>query len=87
MPPGRTLPGVGSAVEQMAQKVAQLQKAATRDEVIAVLLDYAGFLASRVGLFVVQKGQLVCLDGRGPDHVGRMPSHRLLDGGRLQVLG
>ena len=36
---------------------------------VNVLLDYASQLAARVGLFVVQQGQLTCLDGRGPDHV------------------
>lgn len=49
--------------------VSRLQGAQSRDEVVAVLLDYASQLAARVGLFVVQQGQLTCLDGRGPDHV------------------
>lgn len=67
---GSTLPGVGGAPDQsLLAPVARLRAAATRDEVVAVLLDYASLLAARVGLFVVQKGQLVCLDGRGPDHV------------------
>jgi hypothetical protein len=78
-PPGTTLPGVGGKVpgptgttgvdESLLAPVARLRAASNRDEVIAVLLDYASKLAARVGLFVVQKGQLVCLDGRGPDHV------------------
>lgn len=68
-PPGTTLPGLGSPAEELLAPVARLRAAQGRDEVIAVLLDYASLLAARVGLFVVQKGQLVCLDGRGPDHV------------------
>jgi hypothetical protein len=64
-----TLPGMGSPAEELLAPVARLRAAANRDEVVAVLLDYASLLAARVGLFVVQKGQLCCLDGRGPDHV------------------
>lgn len=69
-PTGSTLPGLGSApAGELLAPVARLRAAADRDEIVTVLLDYASRLAARVGLFVVQKGQLACLDGRGPDHV------------------
>lgn len=66
--PHSTLPGLGGQSELVAP-VAQLRAAGTRDEIVKVLLDYASGFAARVGLFVVQRGQLSCVDGRGPDDV------------------
>jgi hypothetical protein len=68
-PAASTLPGLGTPAEELLAPVARLRAAQSRDEVVEILLDYANLLAARVGLFVVQKGQLSCLDGRGPDHV------------------
>lgn len=68
-PASSTLPGLGTPAEELLAPVARLRAAQSRDEVVEILLDYANLLAARVGLFVVQKGQLSCLDGRGPDHV------------------
>ncbi|MDW8284099.1 MAG: hypothetical protein RMK29_20535 [Myxococcales bacterium] len=58
-----------SVPPELEGPVARLRGAQKRDEVVQVLLDHASQQAARVGLFVVQREQLVCLDGRGPDHV------------------
>ena len=52
-----------------APQIEQLRAASERDQVVAILLDCLTKYAAHVGLFVLQSKQLVCLDGRGPDHV------------------
>jgi hypothetical protein len=46
-----------------------MRAASERDQVVTILLDHLTQYAEHVGLFVLQSKQLVCLDGRGPDHV------------------
>lgn len=46
-----------------------MRTAAERDQVVSILLDAYNQFAEVAGLFVSQQKQLVCLDGRGPDHV------------------
>ena len=46
-----------------------MRTAAERDQVVSILLDAYSQFAEVAGLFVSQQKQLVCLDGRGPDHV------------------
>lgn len=52
-----------------ASQIEQLRAASERDQVVTILLDCMTQYAEHVGLFVLQSKQLVCLDGRGPDHV------------------
>ena len=52
-----------------AGPIEQIRAATERDQVVTILLDCMTRFAEHVGLFVLQSKQLVCLDGRGPDHV------------------
>ena len=52
-----------------AAQIEQMRSATERDQVVTILLDSLTQFAEHVGLFVLQSKQLVCLDGRGPDHV------------------
>src|SRR5262249_56318328 len=47
----------------------RMRAAGERDEVVSALLDCTAELSECSALFVQQQKQLVCLDGRGPDHV------------------
>jgi len=49
--------------------IQKMRTAAERDQVVSILLDAYSQFAEVAGLFVSQQKQLVCLDGRGPDHV------------------
>jgi transcriptional regulator with GAF, ATPase, and Fis domain len=54
---------------RFSQYIDRLHTAAERDQVVSALLDCVSELSECAALFVQQQKQLVCLDGRGPDHV------------------
>lgn len=61
--------GVPPEARRFAKYVDRMRAASERDEVVNALLDFAAELSDCSALFVQQQKQLVCLDGRGPDHV------------------
>jgi hypothetical protein len=62
-------PALPPEAAMFAKQIDQLRNASERDQVVTILLDCMTQYAEHVGLFVLQSKQLVCLDGRGPDHV------------------
>jgi len=65
-------PGSGAVpaeASRFADVIQKMRTAAERDQVVSILLDAYSQFAEVAGLFVSQQKQLVCLDGRGPDHV------------------
>jgi hypothetical protein len=62
-------PALPAEAAIFAKQIEQLRAASERDQVVTILLDCMIQYAEHVGLFVLQSKQLVCLDGRGPDHV------------------
>ena len=62
-------PGIPAEAAVFAKQIEQMRAASERDQVVSILLDCMTQYAEHVGLFVLQSKQLVCLDGRGPDHV------------------
>lgn len=67
--PAAAAPALPPEAATFAPQIEQLRAASERDQVVAILLDCLTRYAEHVGLFVLQSKQLVCLDGRGPDHV------------------
>ena len=62
-------PGIPAEAAVFAKQIEQMRAASERDQVVSILLDCMTQYVEHVGLFVLQSKQLVCLDGRGPDHV------------------
>ncbi|HRI53974.1 MAG TPA: hypothetical protein PLW65_27735, partial [Pseudomonadota bacterium] len=62
-------PGIPAEAAIFAKQIEQMRGASERDQVVSILLDCMTQYVEHVGLFVLQSKQLVCLDGRGPDHV------------------
>lgn len=54
---------------RFAKYIDRMRNATERDEVVSSLLDCAAEIADSAALFVSQQKQLICLDGRGADHV------------------
>lgn len=62
-------PAAPAEAKRFAKYIDRIHGASERDEVVSALLDCAAELAECAALFVQQQKQLICLDGRGPDHV------------------